>query len=114
MTAWVRRRGPRTFACKHVLQRARRRIGELRQREWAELGGVVHENIDAPEALQRGRREALDVGGVGEIGEHRKDLDVELAAFFCNGLERLSSTGADRKRCALARSGSSQRPSQAS
>ena len=80
-----------------MLQRARRRIGELGQRQRAELGGVVHENVDAPEALQRGGREALDVGCVGEIGEHRKDFDVERAAFFCDGFEGLSSTGADRK-----------------
>ena len=75
---------------QHILERARRRVGELRRRSRSEVRRVVDEDIDAAETLERRRGESLDVARVGDVREHGDHLGTLLAALLRNSLERLS------------------------
>ena len=37
-------------------------------------GGVVHQDVDAPETLERPRHHGIDLSGIGYVGEHRQRL----------------------------------------
>jgi hypothetical protein len=98
---------------QHLLQRARRCVGELRQGQRPKFGCVVHQDVDAVEPFQRGCGEAFDIGRGRDVGEHRQHVDVETATFLGNGFERRAAAGAECKRRAFAGCGQRECPAEA-
>ena len=61
-------------------------------------GGVVHHDVEPPEALDRGGHEALHVVGVLHARRHRQGLAAEGLHLVDDGLARLELAAGDHDR----------------